>query len=255
MTSPLIILQARTGSSRLPGKMTLPFFEGKCVLEIILERIKSALPDSQDSIVVATTVNSSDDAIADICSRLNVDCFRGSESDVLSRFVGCANKYGADKIIRVCADNVFLDMDALRLLRDRFSSAEDCDYMSFRKSDGTPSIRTHYGFWTEAVTLEALERVCSLTDEPLYHEHVTNYVYQNPDVFRCVFIPMDLTIENHADLRLTLDTADDFEVQKSIFSALSSRRQPLTPENILEYLDRHPEDYEIMKKSIMQNSK
>lgn len=252
-----IILQARTGSTRLPNKMLMPFHEGKGILQILLERIRSAFPEGFDRITVATTTSPGDDRIAELCAGTGFRCFRGSESDVLERFIGAAEEAGADRIIRVCADNVFLDTPALRSLYDRMERGV-ADYASFRTSDGVPSIRTHYGFWAEGVTLDALRRVRRATDEALYHEHVTNYIYTHPEDFTIDLRPISETIpdiESYPDLRLTIDTLEDFDISREIYATLSAAGREITTPDILRYLDSRPEFFGRMKTIINQNTK
>ncbi|MDE7443225.1 MAG: glycosyl transferase family 2, partial [Muribaculaceae bacterium] len=161
------------------------------------------------------------------------------------------------RLIRVCADNVFLDMESFRYLYDRMTFT-DADYESFCTHDGTPSIRTHYGFWTEGVTTSALERVATLTNESLYHEHVTNFIYANPDKFQVRLTPVDQIIpevEQHEGLRLTLDTAEDFSVQQTLFGYLTDSGLDVTPQEIFRYMQTHPDVYAIMKQNIQANSK
>lgn len=250
-----IIIQARTGSTRLPRKMALPFDGDRPVLAVILGRIAAAMAGSGAEIVVATTTEKDDDLIESIVSSFGIKVFRGSQSDVLGRFIGAARSVEADRVIRVCADNVFLDMESLRFLYETFRADSRYDYMSFRKSDGTPSIKTHYGFWTEAVTLDALLRVAAMTDEPLYHEHVTNYIYAHPDLFRCCLHPIDPEVERHEDLRLTMDTAEDYSLQRDLYAALGGDERQLNPTSLIKYLDMHRELYATMRRNIEGNSK
>lgn len=256
---PYIILQARTGSTRLPEKMVIPFHDGKGVLEILLGRLLDAREElGAAGIMVATTTNPSDDAIATVAAGMGVEVFRGSESDVLSRFIGAAEQAGADKIIRICADNVFLDLDSLRKLIRELDRSE-ADYVSFRTEEGRPSILTHYGFFAEGVRTDALRKASRLTDEPLYHEHVTNYIYTHPEDFRVALHPISAQIpglESHPDLRLTLDTADDFETQRRIMADFAERGENPTPAALIRYLDEeHPEMYSTMHRTITANSK
>lgn len=252
-----IIIQARTGSTRLPNKMLMPFYENNGILEILLCRLMSALPKYKNDIIVATTVSKGDDKIEELCKRLNVACFRGSEEDVLSRFIDAARSYDADKIIRICADNVFLDMTQLEYLISNFTD-NDIDYMSFITKDGTPSIKTHYGFWTEGVTRTALEKVQTMTSEKLYHEHVTNYIYANPDNFRLSFTPIsntDSRLDKQNNIRLTIDTETDFKISQDIYNYLTNNNIPITTPNIINYLDDHKEIYVVMEKIINANKK
>lgn len=154
-----IILQARTGSTRMPEKVILPFYQGQSILDLLLEKVKKlGIPS-----VLATTVNPSDDRICALAEKHAVPVFRGSENDVLDRFIQAAQQMGFSKIIRVCADNPFLDLAGMQRLITEFNQS-DTDYLSFQLAGGKPSILTHFGFWTEAVRLEALEKAQKLTD-------------------------------------------------------------------------------------------
>jgi len=209
-----VIIQARLGSTRLPKKMVLPFYNEKGVFEIILERLKNSLGDIP--IVVATTTNPIDDELELICEKNQVRCFRGSETNVLQRFINASQEYRFSKIIRICADNPFLDVKGLLQLYKRFEN-EDLDYCSFQTSDGTPSILTHYGFWGEGVSLRALKKVSCLTKEKVFLEHVTNFIYSNPKLFKIDFIPIPSEIDSFKNIRMTLDTKEDFILLKEIY--------------------------------------
>lgn len=255
--STYIIIQARTGSTRLPNKMLMPFADGKGILEILLDRIKGAFPPGFDKLVVATTTQPGDDRIAALCRRMGVSCFRGSEDDVLQRFIGAAERFGATRIIRVCADNVFLDVDQLAALYKRLEASGN-DYEAYRTADGTPSIKTHYGFWAEGTTLDALKRVRALTDEKLYHEHVTNYIYTHPELFKVALTPLAEVapgIEEARGLRLTIDTAEDFDISREVYAHLVGQGIATSPANIITYLAQRPDLYERMTAVIKQNSK
>lgn len=224
-----IVIQARSGSSRLPNKMLLPFYSGKTILDILLQRILADFIDLP--VVLATSENEKDVAIKEIAMRNGVDCFRGSETDVLERFIGAAKEHSFSAVIRICADNPFLSMQYLRQLVD-FSRTSSGDYISFCTSDGIPSIKTHFGFWTEYITLTALERIKRMTEAPLYHEHVTNYAYEHPDAFNCEFLPIDKFITD-SGIRLTVDTSEDFKNASVLYGRMADRNIAIEPENIL----------------------
>ncbi len=250
-----IILQARVGSTRLPEKMILPFHDGKGVLELLLQRMEVRFADRVDVVLlVATTTSPLDDAIAAIAERHGISLFRGSEEDVLKRFVDAATYAGTERLIRVCADNPFLDMDAVELLVERVGRQEH-DYIAFATSDNTPSIKTHYGFWPEAVRLDALRRVAEATTEKIYREHVTNYIYTCPDGFDIDFIPIDREIEEKPNIRLTLDTPEDFETQRAIYACCLDKYGKIEPRLVLRILDAFPGFYEQMERQIRLNSK
>lgn len=252
-----LIIQARTGSTRFPNKIVIPFFEGKCILELLIERIKAAQVLSSADIVIATSESNRDDIIFSIADQLGVKVFRGPEQDVLKRFILAAQMYNFDKIIRVCSDNLFIDVKAFKYLYHRLEVI-DSDYYSFITSEGLPSIKTHFGLFLEAVTLEALQKANSYTNSQFYHEHVTNYLYEHRDTFKCDFIQVNDVIphiEDYADLRLTIDTPMDFKIQREIYSNLVSEKEEISPQNILCFLENRPDIYDIMKKIILKNLK
>lgn len=252
MNKTKIIIQARTGSTRLPQKMILPFYENEGIFSLLLKKLTSAF--DKNDIILATSINSNNDILVETAKHYGVNYFRGSENDVLQRFIDAAKEFDAENIIRVCADNPFLDVFYIELLLEKFEKF-NCDYLSYITSDGTPSIKTHYGFWAEAVKLSALEKVRELTDENLYHEHVTNFIYANRDIFDVKFFEIIPQIDKHKDIRLTIDTQVDFDIQKEIFNKLNSYIPNFTSLNVIDFLEDNPHYLEIMKNEILKNQK
>lgn len=245
-----IIIQARTGSTRMPEKVIHPFYREQTILDLLLEKVKKLnLP-----VVLATTVNPLDDRICLLAEKHQVNVFRGSENDVLDRFIQAARQGGFEKIIRVCADNPFLELTSLKALADAFAGSE-ADYLGFQLNGDKPSILTHFGFWAEAVRLSALEKAASMTDEKLYHEHVTNFVYGHPDLFNVQFLKADPLVYSRTDIRMTLDTAEDFEIQKGIYASILMENPTFGIREIVYYLDGHPEILDRMKTEIQINQK
>ncbi len=246
-----IIIQARLGSTRLPKKMILPFYQEMGVLEIILKKISKEIPEVP--LVVATTTNTSDDKIVNVCENSGVAYFRGSENNVLKRFVDTAKKHQFTKIIRVCADNPFLDVFALKSLIDDFRKV-DVDYYSFKTSEGKPTILTHYGFWVEGVSLNALEKVSEITNAPLYLEHVTNYIHSNPLKFNLKLLTIPSEIEEVKDLRMTLDTEEDYILLKEIYAECV--KQDITGvKNVVAFVKNNKNWLLQMKEQIKINTK
>lgn len=211
-----IVIQARSGSTRLPNKMNLKFYEESSILDILISRLKAFFPNML--VVLATTENKLDDLLVDRTKSYDIKIFRGSENNVLNRFVNACKFYNVNNVVRVCADNPFLDMESLKELIDAFS-ASSVDYMSFQTREGTPSVKTHYGFWAEAVKLSALEKVEELTNDNFYFEHVTNYIYGHPNIFNTEFLQIPEYLHD-TDIRLTIDTKADFEIAKELYSEL-----------------------------------
>lgn len=246
-----IIIQARTGSTRLPNKMLLPFYNGNGILETILKRLTDT--ELNIPIILATTINSQDDKIEYIAQRNNVKVYRGSEDNVLERFIMAAEKNNIQKIIRICADNPFLDIEAIKFQIKKFKES-DVDYWCYCKSDKTPTIITHYGFWTEGVKLETLKRILIKTNNSLYLEHVTNYIYSHTSDFKIHYEQISREIEKVYDIRLTIDTIEDFELSQKIYSTVINKI-PFKSENIVVFVKDHPEWIQLMKNEINNNKK
>jgi spore coat polysaccharide biosynthesis protein SpsF len=242
-----VVIQARTGSTRLPGKMLMPFFEGKTIPELMVEELKRHLPGAQ--IVLATTLNPKDDALVMLAEKLGVSCFRGSEDNVLNRFIEAAEFFNFDACLRVCADNPFLCGRYARVLSDKFRK-EDFDYLSFVLEDGTPTIRSHFGFFCEAVSIRALKKAAGMTTEKFYVEHVTNFIYGNPDIFSVAYTPVPSVLSGRRDIRLTIDTASDFEDSASLYAEFRASGLPLTAESICSLLEGHPDMRKRMAETI-----
>lgn len=246
----VFIIQARLCSTRMPAKIIQPFYGGRSIIQLLLEKLKQY---ADCDIVLATSIDSSNDFLERIATESGVRCFRGSENDVLQRFIDAAESVNAKHIIRVCSDNPFLNEDAIKQLLERVKNSS-ADYISFRVND-TPSIKTHFGFWTEHVTLDALKRVKELTNESLYHEHVTNYIYAHPEEFAIEWIQAATCLEGRTDIRLTCDTPIDFQNTQEIYEALIGEHPHPTIEDIVAYVDNHPKYLQTMKEEIKKNSK
>jgi spore coat polysaccharide biosynthesis protein SpsF len=247
-----IIIQARLGSTRLPQKMIIPFYKNKGILEILISRIMEH--DLNLPIILATTDNPKDNTLEKIAMDFGINIFRGSEKNVLERFIKAAEQYEIDKIIRVCADNPFLDILALEYLMQSFMNI-DVDYWCYALSNNTPTIKTHYGFWAEGVKLSALKKIKNNTTNSLFLEHVTNYIYSNPEYFTIHFEQIKQTIEAQRNIRLTIDTQVDFQLGQNIFENLISNRIPLTSVDITNYLKRQDDILRIMSSEITKNIK
>lgn len=253
MSDVTFVIQARLGSTRLPNKIVLPFSEGKSIFEITLEKLKVNFPEYD--IVLSTSSHPQNDLLVEIANHFSFNSYRGSENDVLKRFIETAKTFDSRKIIRICADNPFLDMKELRVLLDYVSNNCEDDYVSFKVND-VPSIRTHFGFWTEYVTLEALHRTSLITQEQYYHEHVTNYIYENPEIFKIKFLPVTPILEGRNDIRMTLDTLTDFQLLSEIYKELSQKyEKKFGIEEIVAFLNSNSEYNSIMKEQINLNSK
>jgi spore coat polysaccharide biosynthesis protein SpsF len=245
-----VIIQARSRASRLPGKMTIPFYGEKCILQVVIETTLEAFDKCH--VVLATTDLKDDDILVDIAKAYGIGVYRGSESNVLQRFIDCARIFGFQHILRVCSDNPFLRPDFMKLLVNSYFE-EPCDYHSFAFPDGTQTIRSHIGLFAEMVSLRALVRASELTDNPFYYEHVTNYIYTNDGVFDVKFKQLPLLIQHRKDIRLTVDTPADFTIVSSLYALLKEGDDTL--EYLVSLVDRHPEYLNEMKQLISKYEK
>lgn len=137
-----IIIQARTGSTRLHNKILLPFYGEQRIIDILIENIRRACPDKQ--VILATTVRPQDDVLEQVARGAGIDCFRGDEDNVLDRFIRAAEAFGLDRFIRVCSDNPFLRPDTFQTFFDAFDE-EPADYIAYGFADGRPTISLTWG--------------------------------------------------------------------------------------------------------------
>lgn len=246
-----IIVQARMGSTRLPGKILKQFYGGKTLLETLLETLHKV---QGSKVIVATSVNENNDQLEKFLTEKGELVFRGSENDVLDRFIKAAEANGVDGIVRICSDNPFMDWHGIAQLVEK-AKASDADYIGFRIND-KPSILTHFGFWGEFVRLSALKRVADTTEEGTpAHEHVTYHIYNHPDEYKCEWILCPDFLQGRDDIRLTIDTPEDLINALKVYSDLKAQDENFTLQDVVAYLDSHEEIKQSMISNIFQNKK
>ncbi len=223
--NPTAIVQARMGSTRLPGKVLMRL-AGKTTLERVVERVRSAAEIRQ--IVVATSDLERDDAIEYECDALGVDWFRGPEEDVLARYLEAAEHFGADPIVRVTADCPLIDPGVLnalvRLYRENVGA-----FVANNLERTFP-----HGLDAEVFSLVMLRRAAEQTGENYDAEHVTGWMCRQPGAVN-LKAPMDL----HG-IRITLDTQDDLTAIRAIYRAFPGKEYVSTAD-VVWLLQRRPE--------------
>lgn len=245
-----IIIQARLGSTRLPGKIMLPFYGGQTIIDILMDKLHQTMASK---VIIATTTDPGNDPLVAHLQANNELVFRGSENDVLDRFIKAAEQYDVDGIVRICSDNPFIDPDGINTLIEKAHHCQ-ADYIGF-KINNLPSIKTHFGFWGEFATIEALKRVAASTDEKPAHEHVTIHIYSHPEDYRCEWIDCPDFIQGRNDIRLTVDTQEDFDNARQVYSELIQTNPKFGLEAIVNYIDQHQEMKNSMKNIISNNTK
>jgi spore coat polysaccharide biosynthesis protein SpsF len=204
MTDAGVIIQARTDSVRFPQKV-LKLIEGKPMLWHVIKRAKAiGVPT-----IVATSSRTTDDIITQIADESNISYFRGSDNDVLDRYYNAAKAFSFDIIVRVTADCPLLDPDLSRTVLDTLIK-RNLDYV--RVGESFPD-----GLSTEAFTFATLQTVWCDAKLQSEREHVTPYIYKNPEKFRMFQI---ISPNNVGHYRLSVDYPDDLEFVRAIYSEL-----------------------------------
>ena len=213
--SVVAIVQARLGSSRLPGKV-LADIAGDTMLARVVQRLRAA--SRVHRIVIATTTASRDDAVAAEALRLGAGCFRGSEHDVLARYAGAARAFSADVVVRVTSDCPLIDPDVV----DRVIDALDGSLTSSRDYASNTHERTYpRGLDVEALPFAALARIAELATSLAAREHVTAFVRERPALFSVAHVRADV---DDSDLRWTVDTAEDLQLVRALYDRLDLSR-------------------------------
>ncbi len=222
------IIQARMGSTRLPGKV-LKDLGGASVLARVVNRARRAA--LLDRVVVATSTQPRDDAIAHECEGLLVESFRGDEEDVLDRYYQAARMFSADAIVRITADCPLIDPDLIDTTIRVFLE-QKVDY-------ATHSLVITYprGLDVEVFTADALTHAWRAAKELYQRVHVTPYIYENPDTFKILSITAE---EDYSKYRWTLDTVDDLKLLRAVYSHLGNR-DDFGWREVLELVKSHPE--------------
>lgn len=224
------ILQARMSSSRLPGKV-LKEILGKPMLAHQISRVQRA--SMLDKLVVATSTDSSDDAIEALCQKANVECFRGSLDNVLERFYACATHYNADVIVRLTGDNPLADPDVIDGTITYFVN-NSFDYVTNAGKEPTfPN-----GLEAEVFTSRALQTACENASLPSEKEHVTPYIKHRPEAFKLGLYKSD---QNNSTLRWTVDEPCDFAFVSRVYEELYPQNPLFSMHDVLELLKSKPE--------------
>lgn len=235
------IIQARMGSSRLPGKV-LKDLGGETVLARVVRRLRRSRQISR--IVVATTTAPGDEAIVAECDRLQVLCFRGAEQDVLDRYYQAARAKATDAVVRVTSDCPLIDPELADETVGVFRT-ERADYASNVFPRTYPR-----GLDTEVFTFDALERAWREAREPHQREHVTAYLYEHPQIFRLASLS---GAADYSRYRWTLDTREDLELLRAIYSRFDGR-DDFSWQEVLRLMEREPEladlNSQVLQKSV-----
>jgi len=243
------VIQARTSSSRFPKKVlqSLPYGSNICVLQQDIRRVKKS--EFLDEVIIATTVNSEDDEIVRVAIDENVPYFRGSLDNVLERYYHASVEFNLDVVVRITSDCPCVDWTIInKVIQSHINS--DADYTSNSLIESFPR-----GIDCEVINFQALEKAYLNATETYEKEHVTPYIYKShPDDFK---INKYFESKNNSDIRITLDTPQDYALLCVIYNNLYYENNFFTLSDILDLFERKPWikyiNEEVIQKKVCNN--
>lgn len=231
------IIQARMGSSRLPGKVMMSIV-GKPVLWHVVDRVKRA--KLIDQVVVATSTNPKDKKIVEFCEKNNIEVFKGSENDVLDRYYQCAKKYHAKYIIRITSDCPLIDPKLIDRLIAKFFN-EEADHMGIATGAGISFDKINkypQGYDAAIFSFKALEKAWERAKDTVDREHVTVYIWQRPNDFK---LGKPLTPpKDYSNYRLTVDWPEDLKLIRTIYEKLYIKNKHFMFQDVIKLLKLYP---------------
>ena len=237
-----IIVQSRTGSSRLPAKVMMKADDKSLMIDYVINQLKHS--KLHDDIVIATTNLPRDDVIFNHVSNQNISCFRGDEKNVLERHYQCAKKYAFSTIVRIPSDKPLIDPTIVDSVIEKFSSNK-FDYVAnfgVIKENNEFVVNTTYpsGTEVEMFSFEALETTWKNATTSYEREHVTDYIYFHPEKFKIHTINL---LKDFSDFRWALDYESDMKLIREIISRIKNR--PILMNDIISLLENNPKLKEI----------
>jgi len=232
-TKIIAIIQARMGSTRLPGKV-LEDLAGEPMLARVVSRTRRA--KTLDTVVVATTAQHIDDAIVHLCEKQGWPFFRGSEEDVLDRYYQAALAFKADVVVRITSDCPLIEFEIVdRVVNEFLSHYPEVEYVSNNLQRTFP-----LGLDVEVISFATLERAWQEDSDPAWREHVTPYIWRHPQKFKIRNVANDT---DYSYMRWTVDTIEDLTFVRKIYNYFQN--DTFTWREVLHLLEMHPEWLEI----------
>jgi len=235
-----VIIQARMGSTRLPGKVLKKLSENDTVLDILLKRVR--LSKKLDKIIIATTPDPENQKIINLAKYYNIDFFIGSEENVLKRYFEAARKFHLDIIVRITSDCPFVDPYLLDDMIE-FYEKKNFDYIRNNYNSNIPR-----GFDIEILNFETLKRVYYLAKTKPEKEHVTYYIYSHPNLFSIYNYKLE-DLDYIEGLRLTIDEKEDLIMCKEVYKKLKEKGKKIDFNiyDIIEIIQESPQLIKINK--------
>jgi spore coat polysaccharide biosynthesis protein SpsF len=251
----ICLIQARYSATRFPGKILQRIDKENTILELIVKRILLSTRITPGNIFVLTSTNNTDDIVENYLNSKKINFYRGDELNVFKRFHDFLklNEFKWDIILRVCADNPFIEPAFIDALIDEADKPVNrgYDYFSYADKSGTPSVLTHYGFFSELIRTDSFKRAASLNLTPYEQEHVTPVFYKNPS-FKAFWLPVPADLQE-MKIRCTVDTSDDLSLLTVIREEVGNI--DFTWSDIIHAIRQKPWIQERMERLIELNSK
>ena len=232
------IIQARMGSSRLPGKVMMNIDEKNTLLHYVVQQLKFS--KLANNIIIATTTSEKDDNIVDFATKMNLKHFRGEVDNVLDRYYQCAKNFSISTIVRISADDPLIDPTIVDRVIEKFYS-NSYDYVSNTNPRTFPQ-----GNEIEVFSFETLEFAWKNAKKISEKEHVTPYIYNNKEKFRMANVENS---KNLSSLRWTVDTQNDLDLVRLIISKI--QKMPILMTDIIDVLTKEPHLLDINKEHII----
>jgi spore coat polysaccharide biosynthesis protein SpsF len=218
------LIQARSGSTRLPKKVLAELCDDMTLLELVYHRVLSSHRANPDNTWILTTTSSCDDKLVSFLEEKHINYHRGNENDVFGRFSQflISSESKADYFFRICCDNPFIETTFINEMTDYIEShnCDTLDYLSYKNDKGKPAIITHWGLFCEAIKRVAFLQSHKHITEPYQREHVTPIFYQS-DYYQAHFLLMPSVLCDK-EYRFTVDTKEDLVIIKSLFNRLKT---------------------------------
>lgn len=237
MSTTAVVVQARTGSTRLPGKVLMPL-AGAPLLARMLARVRAAKTPFE--LVVATTTDASDAPVVELCERIGVRCFRGHPTDLLDRHVMAARAVNADVVVKIPSDCPLVDPAAIDRVLGAFFAAGPVGSLDYAGN-------LHPGTWpdghdVEVMPLAALEIAHREASRAHEREHTTPFLWDQPERFRCLNVTWETGRNLAMSHRMTIDYAEDYAFIAAVYDSLYSPERPVFPlAEVLDLLERRPD--------------
>lgn len=229
-------IEARMGSTRLPGKVLMEA-AGKPLLQVMAERVE--MSKLIDEVVIATTVNPNDDRIAELCKKMKIKYFRGSEDDVLGRVYSLHKKFSSDIVVSLCGDCPLIDADIMDQGIITYLTNQPCDYVTNAVPRSYP-LGMNFNVYPFSVLKAA--NIKGKTDDD--REHTTHFFRSDPKGFKHIYLTAPPSLY-FPELEVVLDEQDDYELIKFIYESLYPKKNNFNCGDIINFVKNNPRVLEI----------